>query len=143
MVYYNIDEYEFRSPTIEDFKYPFMFIKNERDDNDYYDIQNIYKTIPINGYSELSKKNIDIDNLDDFYHKLKDDDIIYARPGESDGDDWLLVAKYNEIYIFYKAWCDSTGFDCRGCMSLYASYDLHFLLDNALTEKERDELGIK
>lgn len=129
---------ESMNELITDFEYPFNFTKCSDGD----DIEKIYIPIPIKCDRYLTKIPIDMDDLVNFTKKINDENVLYIRPGENDGPAWLLVARIKNIYIFYNAWCDSTGFDCRGGISLYASYDHEYLIDNALTIKEAKCLGI-
>jgi len=60
------------------------------------------------------------ENIGDFPKNIKK--IIWAYEGENDEKPWRLFCKLtNNVYVFYIAWCDYTGFDCRGAMKAYAS----------------------
>lgn len=124
--------------SLYDFEYPFDNTKCQTFD----ELQQIYNPIPIEPNSELSSIPINLLDLIDFTVKINNDDILYARPGQRDGAKWKLVFKFNDIYVYYVAWCDYSGFDCQGGVSIYASYDLDFLLKNALTKKDRSDLKI-
>lgn len=60
---------------------------------------------------------------------------IWSRPGENDGDSWLLLCRLNTgAYAFFSAWCDYTGFDCRGGMKLTVSKVLADVIEHGMED---------
>ena len=63
---------------------------------------------------------------------------IWGEEGENDFVDWILLCKLsNGKYAYYTAWCDYTGFDCRGGMKLYISTKIQTLVKMAMDDKNR------
>ena len=41
--------------------------------------------------------------------------VYYYQEGENDSDEWVIVCKNkDDVYIYLRASCDYTGFDCQG-----------------------------
>lgn len=41
--------------------------------------------------------------------------VYYRQVGENDGDDWVFIIQRKDgVYVYFKASCDYTGFDCQG-----------------------------
>jgi hypothetical protein len=60
---------------------------------------------------------------------------LWASPGSNDEAPWWLLGSLESgVYFFYDAWCDYTGFDCQGHMSIYASEKLETLIVKAMSE---------
>lgn len=121
---------------IEEFKYPFSFLGTED-----YEWEEIYcPLIPGERPDDLSLIDVDVEEIKFFHKNIKD--VLFIRPGENDEISWQLVAKLkNNVYIFYVASCDYTGFDCRGGMRIYASYSFDFLM-TTLSDKQKKDLGV-
>jgi len=65
---------------------------------------------------------------------------IWGEEGENDFVDWILLCKLsNGKYAYYTAWCDYTGFDCRGGMKLYISSKIQTLVKMAMDDKNRSK----
>ena len=60
-------------------------------------------------------------------------EYLWIHEGCNDDEPWKALCRLeNGIFIFYKAECDYTGFDCQGNMQLWAARDLKTLLDLAM-----------
>lgn len=58
---------------------------------------------------------------------------IWSRPGQKDGDSWLLLCRLNTgAYAFFSGWCDYTGFDCQGGMKLTVSKVLADVIEHGM-----------
>ena len=42
------------------------------------------------------------------------DKIYYYQEGENEFQEWIIIFKSNDKYVYFKASCDYTGFDCQG-----------------------------
>ena len=109
------------------YQYPFGFLNDpDPDDVDKYTIENILT--PIIGVEDLDPGNFP-DNISRY---------IFGRKGEHDELPWNLLCQLNNgVFAYFVAWCDYTGFDCRGGMKLYLAPDLKTLVDMALEEDVR------
>jgi hypothetical protein len=59
---------------------------------------------------------------------------LWSFPGENDFNPWYLLCRLkNNNYALYIAWCDYTGFDCRGGMKLYIAKDLENIINYAMS----------
>ena len=109
-------------PSIDWYEYPFSFINN----GDYI-LENIFKSIP--NQPEMLK------DVGEFPNNISE--FIWGQLGENDEKDWLLLCKLNnDMYAYYKASCDYTGFDCQGGMDLYVSSKLDILINYAMGDYE-------
>ena len=73
--------------------------------------------------------------------------VLFYHEGAPDLDDWLLLLKINDpdicddpFYLFMKAGCDYTGFDCQGSISFVFSHDLNNMIKLGLTTQDRETL---
>ncbi len=63
----------------------------------------------------------------------------WVQPGENDETPWLCLCRLtNDVYVYYRGECDYTGFDCQGCMKLYASRAPAILIQMAMTCADYD-----
>jgi len=63
-------------------------------------------------YGEDYKPSIDPKQLLNITDWVK---VYYYQEGEGDSDEWVIVCKNkDDIYIYFRASCDYTGFDCQG-----------------------------
>lgn len=63
------------------------------------------------------------------------DQVIYHC---TSSDQWEVFAKLdNGYYMFLEAWCDYTGFGCRGGVKAYVDKDPRFLYNMACTDAQR------
>jgi len=63
-------------------------------------------------YDENYKPSIDPKQLLNMANWNK---VYYYQEGENDSDEWVIVCKTkDDIYIYFRASCDYTGFDCQG-----------------------------
>lgn len=54
---------------------------------------------------------------------------------------WIFVVKHrNGNYIYFHAWCDSTGFDCEGGGEIIYDTDANRFWNFALTESIRKDI---
>ncbi len=66
-------------------------------------------------------------------------EYIWIRPGENDGQPWLVLCRLDTgVYVYYRGECDYTGFDCQGQMQMYASKDPNILLQYGMTSADYD-----
>ena len=108
-------------PKKSQYEYPFAF-------NDLYSSSSIFT--PIIGEKET------ISDIGDFPNNISK--YIWGQEGENDFIDWILLCKLtNGKYAFYTAWCDYTGFDCRGGMKLYISSKINVLIKMAMDDRQR------
>lgn len=115
------------------FNYPFQTIRSGD-----YPPTSFYRTIPTVSITMQSRRDhLDFpDNIDRVYGQH----CGYQR-WTGTNEEWLLLGRLNTgRYFFYSAWCDNTGFDCQGGMSLYICHHYQTLIDNALTDRERERL---
>lgn len=117
-------------PDCSALEYPFSFIRRAEDANSWgadYDTKNFCKGL-------LDEEKCDAgnfpDNIVEFY---------WLHEGHNDEDAWQLLCKLdNDNYAYYTAWCDYTGFDCQGGMTLIVSKNLKKLFYEGLTEHSRE-----
>ncbi len=77
-----------------------------------------------------------INDIGDFPNNISK--YIWGQEGENDFIDWILLCKLtNGKYAFYTAWCDNTGFDCRGGIKLYISSKINVLIKMAMDDRQR------
>lgn len=111
------------------YKYPFKEINNA-DEGIYDDYLLKYIFTKLYGQKETVK------DAGDFPNNIKE--YIWGQKGENDGKDWVLLCKLtNGKYAYYIAYCDSTGFDCRGVMKLYVASKIDTLVSMAMDDKYR------
>lgn len=88
-----------------DFDYPFRACK---------DIEGGWTVEPIGDTNELSYDELFDKNI------LINSTVFYCRGGWNDGDPWVFMIKRpDDIYVYFNASCDYTGFDCRGGGNIY------------------------
>lgn len=81
------------------------------------------------------QKQFKISDFGDFPKNIKK--YIWIFEGANDAESWrCLCILDNDLYMYYRAWCDCTGFDCRGTMEFYISDDLFVLINFAMTEED-------
>lgn len=67
-------------------------------------------------------------------------EYLWIHEGCNDEEPWKAVARLNDgVFVFYKAECDYTGFDCQGHMMVWAARDLATLLDLAMDIRDYDQ----
>jgi hypothetical protein len=106
------------NPNLENLKEPFLYL------NEY----NLYPKIMI-GEKYYDCK--DFPNCVTHYY--------WIHKGKNDEDSWRTLFKYkdeegNNMYGFYVAECDYTGFDCQGQMEIYTSDKYEVLIDKAFDD---------
>jgi len=114
------------SKFLDMFKDPF----NHINDTYYkkYCIKNMFT--PLIGQPETYKAG------KQFHKKIKY--FIWCQEGQNDEKPWLLLCQlYNGKYVYYTAYCDYTGFDCQGGMSLYIASTVKILVEMAMSDAER------
>ena len=94
------------------------------DKHDYYDYlkQINYKCHSENNEChayDMDMPHIDYENYKPIPpHKLLNidswDKIYYYQEGENEFQEWIIIFKNNNKYVYFKASCDYTGFDCQG-----------------------------
>ena len=63
-------------------------------------------------------------------------EVVWAHEGVKDEEPWYAFARLTSgLYVYYTAWCDYTGFDCRGGMKLYCSRNRATLIQFAMEER--------
>jgi len=68
-------------------------------------------------------------------------EIIYVQLGENDEKPWIYLVKHKDgYYVLFDAWCDYTGFDCRGSLSLNYSKDRERMFQFGLGERIRKDI---
>ncbi len=108
------------NPNLENLKEPFLYL------NEY----NLYPKIMI-GEKHYDCK--DFPNCVTHYY--------WIHKGKNDEDSWRTLFKYkdeegNNMYGFYVAECDYTGFDCQGQMEIYTSDKYEVLIDKAFDDRD-------
>ena len=80
---------------------------------------------------------------------LKSDSLLYVygfRDGENDGPSWEVICRYQTSigvkYVYYTAWCDYTGFDCRGGADIYLCDNYQALIHHCVTQGVCNELEL-
>jgi hypothetical protein len=124
-----------QNPDLTKLDYPFAFIRDINNDPDYYDynVKDFYEGLPdeepIKEIGNFPK------NISEYY---------WIHEGENDEEPWKLLCKIHtpkcDVYGYYTAWCDYTGFDCQGGMRLVVSKSIFNLYDKALTSKDKKQL---
>lgn len=62
----------------------------------------------------IGDPNLDVDVLLN-RDTLKESKVYFSQVGRNDGEDWIFIIKRPDgIYVYFRASCDYTGFDCRG-----------------------------
>jgi len=89
----------------------------------------------------MPKKLLNIDSWDKIYYQK-------YHLGESDFTDWYIACKNKDgVYIYIKASCDYTGFDCRGGGDISYSKNRETFWNFCLDQEGRnlllESLGIK
>ena len=108
---------------LEAFKYPFSAMEYSG-----YDDEELIKDIPGHITADAG----------DFPNSIIR--VFWFREGEDDGEEWILLCLLdNGNYAYYNAWCDRSGFDCRGWMNLYVNNDYSVLINYAMGDSEYDE----
>lgn len=79
-----------------------------------------------------SVERTDEHSLEDLLATCTYDRVYFSQEGENDGQSWIFVVRKrcdeNQfLYIAFEAWCDYTGFDCRGKIDICYADDLAFL----------------
>jgi hypothetical protein len=68
-------------------------------------------------------------------------DIIASEAGENDGSEWIgIFLLRNGKYLFLKAGCDYTGWDCRSGGDSWLSDSLEDIISFGLGENDRSRL---
>jgi hypothetical protein len=120
------------TPDKSALEYPFSYIKGSENNCDGFawgwDTNNFTEGV-------LSEEKCDAgnfpNNIVEFY---------WIHEGHNDEDAWELLCKLdNGNFAFYSAWCDYTGFDCRGGMKLIVSKDLRRLFYDGMSESNREK----
>jgi hypothetical protein len=97
-----------------------------------YPLDEISKTV-------VGENAIDISKLD-FPENVTE--VYYSWEGTKDEENWASVGKLvidgRDHYFFFDAYCDYTGFDCRGGMTLYLSRSLDNLIERGLDDVVRN-----
>lgn len=119
------------TPDKSALEYPFSYIKGSENNCDGFawgwDTNNFTEGV-------LSEEKCDAgnfpNNIVEFY---------WIHEGHNDEDAWELLCKLdNGNFAFYSAWCDYTGFDCRGGMKLIVSKDLRRLFYEGMSQRNRE-----
>lgn len=73
--------------------------------------------------------------------------VFWYRKGHNDEEEWYLIGRYDyfqplngltqHCYFFMTAWCDNTGFDCRGEIQFYLAQTLQGLCQYGITDAVR------
>lgn len=64
-------------------------------------------------------------------------EYIWTHEGENDAENWYCLGRLESgAYFFLDAWCDYTGFDCKGGMKLYVSNSRPVLIQFAMSEQQ-------
>ncbi len=114
-----ISEYDYIYPTLNDLSEPIDFLL-------YYQ-EDYCENVTIPGLPELDPGNFP-------YNVEK---VLWSHEGENDREDWLMIALNKDgNFIFFKAACDYTGFDCQGSMEIYVCKKYKDLINYALDEED-------
>jgi len=66
-------------------------------------------------------------------------EILYVQVGENDEQPWVYLVKHKDgYYVCFDAWCDYTGFDCRGVIKIAYSRNRENMIQFGLEENMRD-----
>lgn len=67
-------------------------------------------------------------------------EYLWIHAGENDEEPWKALGRLHDgTFVFYKAECDYTGFDCQGAMQLWAAGELRTLIDLAMDISDYDQ----
>jgi hypothetical protein len=119
-----------KTPDLEKLEYPFSYITFGWED---YNGKNSFVGLP----DEKPIKDIGSfpKNILEYY---------WVHEGENDIEPWKLLCKIStlkgDIYAYYTAWCDYTGFDCQGGMTLTVSKSIFNLYEKALDDFDKEQL---
>lgn len=89
------------------------------------------------------QKKLDLDKKvwGEFYKSI--DKIYFYKTGSNDGGSWVFFGRFlTGHYVYIKAWCDYTGFDCQGGVLIHAINDLDLMIDKGLCEQVRKVLKL-
>lgn len=101
-------------------RYPFSFINTE----------NIYKSTVT---QIVAQKKYDDSNLEEFPHNIKE--YLWVYSGNYDMETWkCLCLLNNNLYVFYTASSNNTGFNSSGDMKFYISENPYILIKFAMTD---------
>jgi hypothetical protein len=68
-------------------------------------------------------------------------EILYVQLGQNDEQPWVYLVKHKDgYYVCFDAWCDYTGFSCRGVVKITYSRNRENMLQFGLDEKMRDSI---
>ncbi len=82
----------------------------------------------------LGQEDVDVG---DFPNNVEE--YLWTHEGINDYEPWYAVARLNNgSYVFFKAECVYTGFDCQGDMFLWAAKDLATLVNYAMDVQDYD-----
>ena len=88
---------------------------------------------PVEGY----EGPLDAVTLDDV------EEVIAASAGENESASWLCIVRLRDRrFVFLDAWCDYTGWDCRGNASAWVHGDLDALVQFGCTREARERMGL-
>lgn len=65
------------------------------------------------------------------------DKVYYYQIGSNAGDDWVVFGRVENKYVYFKASCDFTGFDCAGGGSYNYHTDWVTLWNMYVDDRER------
>jgi hypothetical protein len=66
-------------------------------------------------------------------------EILFAQVGENDEEPWIYLVKHKDgYYVCFDAWCDYTGFDCRGVVKITYSRNRENMIQFGLDEQARE-----
>lgn len=67
-------------------------------------------------------------------------EYYWIRGGEHDEQPWCALGRLKTgVYFYFTAWCDYTGFDCRGGMNLWLSKTRESVISHGMNDSERAE----
>ena len=67
--------------------------------------------------------------------------VFFFQVGVNDEESWILIGRFsNNLYYFFDASCDYTGFDCQGGGTLAASYNWADFWNLSLKAHQREML---
>lgn len=121
--------YYSNSAKLEDLYFAFREIVSETDPYRYYSHFKI---------SEITKPlddNLTYEDCVDFPNNIKT--LFWTFEGTNDEESWRCFCQLNnDLYAFYIAECDYTGFGCQGSMELYISSDFSKIIEKAMSDKD-------
>ncbi len=66
-------------------------------------------------------------------------EILYIQTGLNDERPWIYLVKHKDgYYVYFDAWCDYTGFSCRGYVGLTYSKNRDAIINFGPSQKTRD-----